>query len=249
MITAVRRLGEKLTYANVMATLAFFLALGGVGYAATKLPKNSVHAKQIAKGAVKTAKLGKAAVTQAKIKGGAVGSAQIQPGAVGGSQIASGAVGTTQIASGAVGSAQIGDGQVTAAKIAPAEAIHFVGEPGQPTFNSNVQRTWTNVGSGSPSVGFYKDQLGIVHLMGSALCVDLQASGNCGISAASIFTLPPGYRPPVLATFAVPNSANLNIQITIYPDGPTNPGQVFVHAPTNQNAYSVALDAISFRGS
>ena len=40
---------RQLTYANVMATVAVFLALGGGAYAAIKLPKNSVKAKQFAK--------------------------------------------------------------------------------------------------------------------------------------------------------------------------------------------------------
>jgi hypothetical protein len=52
---------SKLTYANVMATIAVFVALGGVGYAATRLPRNSVGTKQIRKAAVTPAKLNKAA--------------------------------------------------------------------------------------------------------------------------------------------------------------------------------------------
>ncbi len=57
-----KRLAVKLTYANVMATVALFLALGGgTVYAATKmLPKNSVGAAQLKKGAVTPAKLSKA---------------------------------------------------------------------------------------------------------------------------------------------------------------------------------------------
>ena len=43
---------RHLTYANVMATIGVFLALGGVSYAAIKLPRNSVGAKQIKAGAV-----------------------------------------------------------------------------------------------------------------------------------------------------------------------------------------------------
>jgi hypothetical protein len=38
---------RHITYANVMATLALFFALGGGAYAATKLPKNSVSSTQI----------------------------------------------------------------------------------------------------------------------------------------------------------------------------------------------------------
>jgi hypothetical protein len=45
-------LRSKLTYANVIATLALFLALGGGAWAATSLPKNSVGNAQLKNGAV-----------------------------------------------------------------------------------------------------------------------------------------------------------------------------------------------------
>lgn len=48
---------SRLTYANVMATIAVFLALGGGAYAASQLPRNSVSAKQIKKNAVSSAKV------------------------------------------------------------------------------------------------------------------------------------------------------------------------------------------------
>jgi hypothetical protein len=56
----VERLKGKLTFANVVACIALFVALGGVGYAATRLPANSVGARQIRKGAVTPTKLSKA---------------------------------------------------------------------------------------------------------------------------------------------------------------------------------------------
>jgi hypothetical protein len=55
------RMRGKLTYANVMATIAVFIALGGAGYAAVKLPKGSVGARQLKRGAVTPAKLSPAA--------------------------------------------------------------------------------------------------------------------------------------------------------------------------------------------
>jgi hypothetical protein len=55
-----KRVLGNLTYANVMATVAVFIALGGASYAAIKLPKNSVGAKQLKSGAVTPAKLNKA---------------------------------------------------------------------------------------------------------------------------------------------------------------------------------------------
>ncbi len=47
-----RRIRDRLTYANVTATLALFIALGGSSYAALKLPRNSVGSQQIRTGAV-----------------------------------------------------------------------------------------------------------------------------------------------------------------------------------------------------
>ena len=51
------RLRGRLTYANVIATLALFLALGGSSYAALNLPKNSVGSKQLKANAVTSAKV------------------------------------------------------------------------------------------------------------------------------------------------------------------------------------------------
>ena len=66
-------LRPKLTYANVAATIALFLAVGGgTVYAAFNLGKNDVHSKNIAPKAVKTSDLAKNAVTSPKIKDGAV---------------------------------------------------------------------------------------------------------------------------------------------------------------------------------
>ncbi|MEX2106781.1 MAG: hypothetical protein WD810_07770 [Solirubrobacterales bacterium] len=81
---AVRR---RLTYANVIATLALFLALsGGVVWAsgkigAKKLKANSVSAGKIKRNAVTTAKIRAKAVTTAKIKDGAVTFAKLATGA------------------------------------------------------------------------------------------------------------------------------------------------------------------------
>lgn len=49
MLTRIR---ARLTYANVTASLALFIALGGASYAAVQLPRNSVGSAQIRTGAV-----------------------------------------------------------------------------------------------------------------------------------------------------------------------------------------------------
>lgn len=50
-----RHITQRLTYANVTATIALFIALGGSSYAALSLPRNSVGATQIRAGAVRSA--------------------------------------------------------------------------------------------------------------------------------------------------------------------------------------------------
>jgi len=51
-----------------VAVIALFVALGGTGYAALTLPKNSVGSKQLKKGAVKNSDIAANAVTGAKVK-------------------------------------------------------------------------------------------------------------------------------------------------------------------------------------
>jgi hypothetical protein len=49
------QLRQRLTYANVTASLALFIALGGSSYAALSLPRNSVGTQQLRPGAVRSA--------------------------------------------------------------------------------------------------------------------------------------------------------------------------------------------------
>jgi hypothetical protein len=52
-----RRLKERLTFANVAASLALFIALGGTSYAAITLPRNSVGANQLRTGSVRSSEI------------------------------------------------------------------------------------------------------------------------------------------------------------------------------------------------
>jgi len=67
----------RLTYANVVSTMALFLALGGGAYAAATLPKNSVG----------TTQLRKAAVTRAKIKNNAVDGTKVADRSITGADV------------------------------------------------------------------------------------------------------------------------------------------------------------------
>jgi hypothetical protein len=53
----------RLSYANVMSTLAVAIALGGTSYAAVTLPRGSVDTKQLRAGAVTDAKVKRGSLT------------------------------------------------------------------------------------------------------------------------------------------------------------------------------------------
>jgi hypothetical protein len=100
-----KRIRASLSYSNVVATLALFLALtGGAVWAADK-----ITSKQIGKGAVKSKNLAKNAVKTKNLAKNAVKK----------KNLAKNAVTTNKLAKGAVKSAKLGDGAVNFAKIAP----------------------------------------------------------------------------------------------------------------------------------
>ena len=67
MLTRIR---SRVTYANVIATLALFMALGGGAYAASKVPNNSVGTKQLEKNAVNSAKVKNGSLLKGDFKAG-----------------------------------------------------------------------------------------------------------------------------------------------------------------------------------
>lgn len=93
------KLRAHLSYANVMASIAVFIALGGGAYAAVTAPKNSVVSRSIKDGQVKRVDLAPKAVTN--------------------SRIGPNAVTTSKILDGSVTTSKIGDAQVTLSKLAP----------------------------------------------------------------------------------------------------------------------------------
>jgi hypothetical protein len=80
----VKQIRKRLTYANVMSSIAMFLVIGGAtAFAATELAKNSVGTKQLKKEAVATAKIKKEAITNAKIKKGTIEGASLNLSSIG----------------------------------------------------------------------------------------------------------------------------------------------------------------------
>jgi hypothetical protein len=164
-------LSRRPSPALIIAVIALVLAMAGTGYAAFKLPKNSVGTKQIKNKAVSTAKLKKDAVTGAKVKDQSLSGSDINLGSLG-----------------TVPSANVANTANTANALAPLEATHLVGAPGEPPFGSGNGNNPGESGIKFNPVGFYKDHDGIVHLQGIA-------KTGPATSITPIFTLPPGFRP------------------------------------------------------
>lgn len=106
----------KLNYANVVATIALFIALGGAAIAAG-LPKHSVGAAQLKKGAVTPAAMRKGAVTAGKIAPKAVVAGKLGANAVLPGNLGNGIISTNKLADAAVIAAKIKNGSVTTNKL------------------------------------------------------------------------------------------------------------------------------------
>lgn len=98
-----KRAGRKLSYANVMSTIAVFLVLGGAtAFAASKVGPHRLKANSVT-----TPKIKANAVTTRKIKRDAVTRRKIRDAAIDGDKLADNAVGTSNIANGAVTAAKL----------------------------------------------------------------------------------------------------------------------------------------------
>jgi hypothetical protein len=200
-----KRFQARLTYANVISTLCLFLLLGGAAYAASQLPGNSVGAKQLKKNAVTTAKIRKEAVTGAKIKLSSLG---------------------------VVPAARRAEAATVASGLTAPEAVHVVGAPGEPGFESGFRAVSVK------GAGFYKDHDCTVHLSGSIE----------GDSQKIALTLPPADRPAaefiqtILA--AAPDELGW---LEVFPEytGP-DAGAVVPYA-SGGGKHVFALDGIAFR--
>jgi hypothetical protein len=105
---------EKLLHpATFIALISLFIALGGVGYAATK-----IGTKQIRNAAVTNKKLANNSVTTRKIRTGAVANSDLANNSVSTQKVRPGAIITSDLAAGSVLNGNLGNLAVTGAKIA-----------------------------------------------------------------------------------------------------------------------------------
>jgi hypothetical protein len=109
----------RLTYANIVSTLALVIAMSTGGAYAASLVRTS----DIADGAVNNPKLRDDAVGRAKLRDDAVGQAQLGSGAVTTSKISSAAVTAAKVAGNAITSAKVANETLTTDDVADATLL------------------------------------------------------------------------------------------------------------------------------
>jgi hypothetical protein len=96
----------------VTAIVALFVAVDGVGLAASQLPKNTVGPKQIKADAVRAAEIQANAVGSAEVGAGAIGSGEVLDEALTGGDLQDGTVGGADVQDESLGSGEISDGSL-----------------------------------------------------------------------------------------------------------------------------------------
>jgi len=224
MAQAIRK---KLSYANVMATLALFVALGGVGYAAAHLPRDSVGSKQIKEDAVKASEQAPDSVDSSNVIDLSLGGGDLANNAIDSPQLADNAVGSSEIANGSVGRADINVQTPTLDECSPGVS-------------------WQVPSGLTPH--YWRDKDGIAHLEGAVSC-------SVNITNASIFQIPrvfgDVYDPAVggdgsVARFAALGAGQTIAQVAIVPFTTTTAVVYDGGSAATTESY-ISLDGLTWR--
>ncbi|HEX8102589.1 MAG TPA: hypothetical protein VF533_08255 [Solirubrobacteraceae bacterium] len=241
-MTIVRRVAGHARH-NVVAYLALFVSLGGTGaYAANTIGSadivdESIQSVDLKNGQVKRADVAADAIDASRVANGSLTPYDIQPESLSSGRI-TGLDGSDVDQNGLTGNDILESslGEVpSAAKLAPPEPRHYIGDENEPAF----QNGWRNYSAEAPShnaadwqhAGYYKDNAGIVHLVG------MMAAGTIGQPS---FVLPPAYCPWFYHAFPVVSN-NAMGKVTV---GPVS-GGCMVRVDAGSNEW-VALDSMSW---
>ena len=244
MIAAVR---NRLTYSNVIATMALFIALGGVAVAATQLPRNSVGTKQLKRGAVTSAKLAKKSVTNGKLGPSAVGPGNIGSGAVTTEKLAAGAVIASTIKNSVITTNKLNNEAVTAPKLGK-EAVTTAKL-------DNESVTSAKLGKGSVTAAKLSDEVGpLLGTLKSGQTLrgvfDMGAEGKAARGASS-FQFPllktPGISPTDILKFGETNTNCPGVG-SDEATPQAAPGRLCVYIRLESNLNALTLDTVNRLG-
>jgi hypothetical protein len=106
------KLASKLSYANVMATLAFFIAVGG-GTAFAVVTANQVNSASIINGQVKKPDLAGGAVTKSKLHPNAVNGSKVLDNSLTGADVGDGSLSGADLANDSVTGTQVNESSLS----------------------------------------------------------------------------------------------------------------------------------------
>jgi hypothetical protein len=235
-------LRQHLSYANVMATVAVVIALGGSSYA---VATSSIGSRQLKNNAVRSTDLKHNDTRARDVRNGTLAGIDVRADALTGADVLESTLTTVPSASTAK-RAHDADAAAHAAhadvatNIAAPEGFHEIGAPSEPAFNPGCTNDTAN--PAFQSVGFYKDCEDAVHFRGTFSCTS---------AGLLVFNLPPGHGPAggkahtqAIACFGggnCPGSHTTLVQVIGSGFSPGSDGGVLADATT------AVLDGTSFR--
>jgi hypothetical protein len=241
-----KRVAASLSYANVMATVAVFIALGGSSYALVRItgrnvPKDALTGADIRNLTGRDVRNN--SLTGADIRG--LTSADVANGALLAEDFAPGQLPRGE--PGPPGSIQ-GAAAPVAVAANPESATDPCADPSRTmVLCGTASRHWENGGFGLPGLQVWRDGLGQVHVRGS---VTISSGGNEG----AVFRMPADMRPPRHVGFPVVTGPNAGggeggtALLVIQPAGSTGAeGLVSVRQSSPSTQVAVHLGEIVFR--
>ena len=233
-----RWIRAHLTYANVVASLALALVVGGGTYAASaqRAGEEVIKACVVKKGAAK----GDVRITKSACKSSERSVQWNQTGVAGVAGVA-GPAGSPDTPAQVLSKLATVDGAGSGLDADTLDGVsndtwHEVGSAGQPAFTNG----WVNAAVGPSPAGaaFTKDATGVVHVRGQVK----SGTVSSNVSVGSVFTLPAGYRPSVMVYVPALTTNGSNVVtpawVGVHPDG-------FVTVGVGDNAF-VSIE-LSFR--
>ena len=190
-----KRFRGRITSAHVIAALALFVAMGGTGYAALSLPKNSVGSKQIKKNAVTSTKVKNGSLKVGDFAAGSLPAGPAGPQGPAGHDGTNGTNGTN----GTFGSVTVESATATA-DLAPntKNTYNVVCPAGQQAIagggrGDDTQSEFTNIGSSRPEVD-----------LGGGVPADGTSFTGWRVTVNALSGAPAGIRPTVWVICATP---------------------------------------------